>query len=137
MNQDSERKAFEAWYAMHAFNYQQDPIGSAECGRQWQAWQAGKERAALTGQEPVAYRIEHRPDRYMFMEAKHYEYNKFMYPEARIMPLYAAQPSPEPMTDEQIHTLSESASALYGMNMDADRLSVELRAIIAQARGEK
>ena len=39
-----ERAAFEAWYSQNAFDFERDPIGSRECGLQWEAWQA---RAAL------------------------------------------------------------------------------------------
>lgn len=46
------REAFELWYAVTAFDYTRDPIGSRDCGLQWKAWQAceaqhEKELAAL------------------------------------------------------------------------------------------
>jgi hypothetical protein len=36
----AERKAFEAWYTTHAFDYERNQLGSRECALQWQAWQA-------------------------------------------------------------------------------------------------
>lgn len=38
INEGAERRAFEAWYAMNAFNYERDPIGSRDCGLQWKAY---------------------------------------------------------------------------------------------------
>lgn len=35
-----ERESFEKWYATHAFDFEKNPIGSRDCGLQWQAWQA-------------------------------------------------------------------------------------------------
>ena len=35
-----ERKEFERWYAVNAFDYATNPIGSRECGLQWAAWKA-------------------------------------------------------------------------------------------------
>lgn len=40
----SEREMFEAWYVTHAFDYAKHPIGTRDCAKQWEAWQA---RAAL------------------------------------------------------------------------------------------
>lgn len=55
-----ERKAFEQWYATHAFNYSRDPIGSRDCSLQWVAWKA---RAALNAQpaqpEQSRFNAEH------------------------------------------------------------------------------
>ena len=35
-----ERQNFEQWYAENAFDYASNPIGSRECGLQWNAWRA-------------------------------------------------------------------------------------------------
>lgn len=40
------RERFEAWYIENAFDYEANPIGSRECSKQWQSWQAA-ERDAL------------------------------------------------------------------------------------------
>ncbi|MBJ9964457.1 hypothetical protein [Burkholderia seminalis] len=37
-----EREMFEQWYIENAFDYVANPLGSRECGLQWQAWQAGR-----------------------------------------------------------------------------------------------
>lgn len=37
---EQERKHFEYWYSTNAFDYESNPIGSRECGLQWQAWKA-------------------------------------------------------------------------------------------------
>jgi hypothetical protein len=34
------RQAFEDWYAVNAFDYEKNPIGSSQCSLQWKAWQA-------------------------------------------------------------------------------------------------
>ena len=48
----TEREAFEAWYAVNAFDYGANPIGSRDCGLQWRAWQAAlAQPAPLTDAE--------------------------------------------------------------------------------------
>lgn len=42
-----ERRAFEDWYVVSAFDYVANPLGSRECYLMWKAWQA---RADLTGE---------------------------------------------------------------------------------------
>lgn len=37
-----EREMFEQWYIENAFDYEANPLGSRECGLQWQAWQAAR-----------------------------------------------------------------------------------------------
>lgn len=48
----TQRQQFEQWYACNAFNYERDPIGSRNCGLQWDAWKAAQahmiDAAALT-----------------------------------------------------------------------------------------
>ena len=46
-----EREAFEKWYVENAFDYEQNPIGSRDCGLQWKAWQAAC--ANLAGDDAV------------------------------------------------------------------------------------
>lgn len=36
------RIKFEEWYAINAFNYAENPIGSCECELQWAAWKAAQ-----------------------------------------------------------------------------------------------
>ena len=38
MSRATDRAAFEAWYAEHAFDLAVHPIGSRECNLQWRAW---------------------------------------------------------------------------------------------------
>lgn len=50
----AERARFESWYSTHAFNYSRDPIGSRDCGLQWDAWKAARASLATTeGAEAV------------------------------------------------------------------------------------
>jgi hypothetical protein len=49
----NQRKEFEQWYACNAFNYERDPIGSRDCGLQWDAWQAAIAQKEAQ-QEPVS-----------------------------------------------------------------------------------
>jgi hypothetical protein len=38
VDEAAERAAFEDWYVANAFNLEENPIGSRQCGLQWQAW---------------------------------------------------------------------------------------------------
>lgn len=42
-----QRKAFEQWYTLNAFDYESAPIGSRDCELQWKAWQAAKQDEAI------------------------------------------------------------------------------------------
>ena len=67
----TEREEFEEWYAVNAFNYERDPIGSRDCGLQWAVYQAGRAsgerdavracaeiaRAMASHEVPEAFRI--------------------------------------------------------------------------------
>lgn len=37
---NADRKIFEDWYILSAFDLEANPIGSRQCGLQWKAWQA-------------------------------------------------------------------------------------------------
>lgn len=39
------RMEFDQWYAAHAFDYERNPIGSRECGLQWEAYYTAATRA--------------------------------------------------------------------------------------------
>ena len=39
-DREADRNAFEQWYAVNAFNYERDPIGSRDCGLQRASWLA-------------------------------------------------------------------------------------------------
>lgn len=66
----SEREEFEKWYAENAFDYAANPIGTRDCGLQYQAWRAAKVSSAariaeleaklaeIEKQEPVAWAWE-------------------------------------------------------------------------------
>lgn len=48
------RKRFEHWYAINAFDYERDPIGSERCDIQWQAWLGAEKSAArITGMRMI------------------------------------------------------------------------------------
>jgi|GEM_PF-6472713 len=38
-----DRKRFEQWYADNCFDFIENPIGSRQCGLQWEAWQAAQQ----------------------------------------------------------------------------------------------
>ena len=41
MSTDANRRAFEAWFVVNAFDLAATPLGSRDCALQWAAWQAG------------------------------------------------------------------------------------------------
>ena len=49
MTEEQMRREFEEWYAINAFDYAANPIGSRECGLQWGAWQACAARTVPDG----------------------------------------------------------------------------------------
>ena len=40
MTNDEMRARFEAWYSIHAFDYESNPIGCRDFTLQWIGWQA-------------------------------------------------------------------------------------------------
>jgi hypothetical protein len=44
---------FEQWYVTHAFDYGKNPLGSRDCGLQWEAW-----KAAVNAHTPKYHDVE-------------------------------------------------------------------------------
>ena len=51
------RAEFEQWYVENAFDYERNPVGSRDCGLQWQSFQAGRESMKLSRIDEECLRI--------------------------------------------------------------------------------